>query len=108
MIDESEAAEIGGMPRKRTEEEVAELLKRYEDRGSVTRRAFCQSEGVGVSTLGYYLRRQATPSVRLAQVRISSDTATGAGRFQLVLANGRRIECGLAELPHLIGAAERV
>jgi hypothetical protein len=98
---------MGGMPRKRTEGEVAELLKRYEDRGNVTRRAFCQSERVGVSTLGYYLRRQATQPVRLARVRISSDTATGGGRFQLVLANGRRIECGVAELPHLISAAER-
>jgi hypothetical protein len=92
------------MPRKRSEEEVAELLKRYEDRGNVTRRAFCQSEGVGVSTLGYYLRQQATQPVRLARVRISS---TSAGRFRLVLANGRRIECGAAELPHLISAAER-
>ena len=96
------------MPRKRTEEEVAELLRRYEDRGDVTRRAFCQSYGVGVSTLGYYLRRQATQPVRLARVRISSDTATDAGRFQLVLPNGRRIECGIADLSHLISAAERV
>ena len=96
------------MPQKRTEEEVVELLKRYDDRGNVTRRAFCKSEGVGVSTLGYYLRRQTTPSVRLARVKITSDSANDAGRFQLVLANGRRIECGLAELPHLICAAERV
>ena len=96
------------MPQKRTEEEVAELLRRYDDRGSVTRRAFCQSQGVGVSTLGYYLRRQAAPSVRLAQVKITSDAATSAGRFQLVLANGRRIECGIGDLPHLISAAERV
>jgi hypothetical protein len=96
------------MPRKRTEEQVAELLRRYDDRGNVTRRAFCKSEGVGVSTLGYYLRRQTTSSVRLTEVKVSSESASEAGRFQLVLANGRRIECGLAELPHLIGAAERV
>lgn len=96
------------MPQKRTEEEVAELLRRYDDRGNVTRRAFCQSHGVGVSTLGYYLRQQRPPSVRLTRVKITSDSASDAGRFQLVLANGRRIECGLAELPHLIGAAERV
>jgi hypothetical protein len=94
------------MPQKRTEEEVAELLKRYDDRGNVTRRAFCRSEGVGASTLGYYLRRQATPSVRLARV-ITSNPSVGAGRFQLVLPNGRRIECGIADLSHLIGAAER-
>ena len=96
------------MPRKRTEEEVAELLRRYDDRGNVTRRAFCESEGVGVSTLGYYLRRQTTSSVSLTRVKVSSESASEAVRFQLVLTNGRRIECGLAELPHLIGAAERV
>ena len=96
------------MPRKRTEEEVAELLRRYDDPGNVTRRAFCQSYGVAVSILVYYLRRQTTPSVRLARVKITSDSANDAGRFQLVLANGRRIECGLAELRHLIDAAERV
>ena len=96
------------MPRKRSEEEVAELLRRYDDRGNVTRRAFCESEGVGVSTLGYYLRRQTTSSVRLTRVKVSSESASEAVRFQLVLTNGRRIECGLAELPHLIGAAERV
>ena len=95
------------MPQKRTEDQVAELLQRYDDRGNVTRRAFCQSQGVAVSTLGYYLRRQATPSVRLARVKITNDSATGAGRFALVLTSGRRIECGLAELPHLIRAAER-
>ena len=96
------------MPQKRTKEEVAELLKRYDDRGNVTRRVFCQSQGVGVSTLGYYLRQQARPSLRLARVKISSNAATGAERFQLVLPNGRRIECGLAELPHLMSAAERL
>ena len=96
------------MPQKRTEEEVAELLRRYEDRGNVTRRAFCKGHGVGISTLGYYLLRQTTPSVRLARVKITSDSANDARQFQLVLANGRRIECGLEELPHLIGAAERV
>jgi hypothetical protein len=95
------------MPQKRTEEEIAELLRGYDDRGNVTRRAFCQSQGVAVSTLGHYLRRRATPSVHLARVKITSDSATGAERFALVLTSGRRIECGLAELPHLISAAER-
>jgi len=65
------------MPRKRTEEEVAELLRRYDDPGNVTRRAFCQSYGVAVSTQGYDMRRQTTPSVRLARVKIASDSASG-------------------------------
>ena len=94
------------MPQQRTEEEIAEL-RRYDDRGNVTRRGFCQSQGVAVSTLGHYLRRRAIPSVHLARVKITSDWATGAERFALVLTSGRCIECGLAELPHLISAGER-
>lgn len=95
------------MPQKRTEEEIAELLRRYDDRRNVTRRAFCQSQGVAVSTLGHYLRRRTAPSLGLARVKITSESATGGGRFALILTSGRRIECGLAELPHLISAAER-
>jgi hypothetical protein len=95
------------MPQKRTEEEVKELLRRYHARGNVTRRAFCESQGIAKSTLGYYLRRRVIPAVRLARVKITGESAAGAGRFALVLANGRRIECGPAELPQLISAAEQ-
>lgn len=94
------------MPQKRTEEEVKELLRRYHARGNVTRRAFCESQGIAKSTLGYYLRRRAIPAVRLARVKIADESAAGVGRFALVLANGRRIECGPAELSQLISAAE--
>ena len=94
------------MPRKRTREEVEELLRRYRSRGEMTGRAFCQAEGIGMSTLGYYLRRRATAAVRLARVRITDEPATAVGRFALLLANGRRIECGPAELAHLISTAE--
>lgn len=94
------------MAQRRTEEEIEELLRRYEARGSETRRAFCKSQGIPLATLGYYLRRRATAAVRLARVKITNEAATGTGQFALVLANGRRIECGPAELPHLISAAE--
>lgn len=92
---------------KRTEEEVQDLLQRYESRGAVTRRAFCEREGVAVSTLAYYLARRAKPATRLARVRIATESSPEAGRYTLVLANGRRIECGVAELPQLISVAER-
>lgn len=94
------------MPRKRTEEEVEELLRRYDARGNVTRRAFCEEQGIPLSSLGHYLRRRAKPAVRLARVKITNEPVADAGRFALVLANGRRIECGPAELAHLIGTAE--
>jgi hypothetical protein len=95
------------MAQKRTEDEIEELLQRYDARGNVTRRAFCESQDIPVSTLGYYLRRRAAPAVHLARVKLTNGVAAGAGRFALVLGNGRRIECGPAELAHLISAAER-
>ena len=94
------------MAQKRTKEQVEELLRRYDARGSVTRRAFCEGEGLPLSMLGYYLRRHAPRSVRLARVKITNESAASAGRFALVLRNGRRIECGPAELAHLISMAE--
>lgn len=107
MIEIGDAADNSGMAQRRTEGEIEELVRHYEARGSVTGRAFCESQGIPLSTLGYYLRRRATPAVRLARVKIANEAAAGAGQFALVLANGRRIECGPAELPHLISAAER-
>jgi hypothetical protein len=93
--------------RKRSDKEVEELVRRYEKRGEVTRRAFCEEHGIALSTLGYYLRRRARPSVGLTPVRVAEEWAACAGRFALVLGNGRRIECGPAELEHLISIAER-
>jgi hypothetical protein len=96
------------MATKRTAQEVEELLQRYHTRGSVTRRAFCEGEGVSVSLLGYYLRQRVTPpGVRLARVKVKEETSSSRARYALILANGRRIECGPAELAHLIDAAER-
>ena len=95
------------MGKRRTEEEIEGLLGRYDARGNVTRRVFCENEGVALATLGYYLQRRTKLGVRLARVKLTSETLSGERRFALVLTNGRRIECGLAELEHLINAAER-
>jgi hypothetical protein len=95
------------MRRKRTKEEIEELVRRYEARGGVTKRAFCQQHGIGLSTLGYHLRRRAKPTVRLTRVRITTEAPASTGRYTLVLGNGRLIECGPAELPHLISVVER-
>jgi hypothetical protein len=96
------------MATRRTREEIEALLSRYQARGSTTRQAFCMSEGIPPATLGYYLRRRpASLRPTLAQVHIK-DTRYRDGRFVLVLENGRRIECGRADLGDLISAAERV
>ena len=85
---------------------MEELLRLYEQRGGVTRRAFCESHKIPIATLGYYLRHKPVTPVRLARVKLSNGAA-GESRFALILAGGRRIECGLADLPHLINAAEQ-
>ena len=95
------------MGEKRTAAEIQELLRRYRSRGSETRKAFCEREGIAKSSLDYYLRRRARPAVRLARVKVASETSSNEGRFTLVLTNGRRIECGPAELAQMISAAER-
>ena len=94
------------MTRKRTPEEIQELLKQYRERGTVTRRAFCEQHGLSTSMLDYYVQRQSKPPARLAQVRLAEDGSST--RFALVLGNGRRIECGEPGLKGLIRAAQEV
>lgn len=98
-------------------QEIEQLLRDYVNRGGMTRQRFCESRGMTLSALDYYLRRYGTPgptqeAPRLATVRITpSDSATpvvavGASSFRLVLGNGRSIECGPAGLEYLIRVAE--
>jgi hypothetical protein len=62
-----------------------------------------------MAMLDYYLRRYGkanTAATRIARVTVQPVAEQVAGSFRLVLSNGRRIECGEAELAHLIRAAE--
>ena len=77
------------------------MVEEYEGSGQ-TRRAFCARRGMAVSTLDYW-RRELAKKPRLVAVKIAQPEA----RFALVLSNGRRIECGEAELARLIAVAER-
>jgi hypothetical protein len=95
------------MGHQRSTDEINQLIKGYRQRGELTRRAFCESQGISLPTLDYYLRRYGRPveaTVRLAKVEV--EVASTAERFSLVLANGRRIECGEAGLEQLIRIAE--
>jgi hypothetical protein len=95
------------MASKWRREEIEAIVRRYEQRGGMTRRAFCVNEGIPPATLGYYLRRRpARNTSKLAEVQIEEARSAG-GRFALVLGNGRRIECGRADLGDLISVAER-
>lgn len=75
----SKTAEIVSMPGKRTAEQVEELVQHYHAHGSATRRAFCESEGVSLTMLDYYLRRRATPQVRLARVKVTGEASGRCG-----------------------------
>jgi len=92
---------------RRSQADVEQLLRAYRERGDLTRGAFCQKQGISLSTVDYYLRRYGKPAktqVRMARVKL--EPTEGADRFVLILGNGRRIECGEAGLVRLIRAAE--
>lgn len=93
-------------------QQIEQLLRDYANRGEMTRQDFCESRGMTSSALDYYHRRYgkakaAQDPPRLASVAITP-AALASGGFRLVLGNGRAIECGPAELEHLIRIAEAV
>jgi len=95
------------MRRRRTAQEIEELLERYQASG-MTRIAYCQQVGIALSTLGRYLRHH---SGGRGLVRVHLDAATEPrASFVLVLSNGRRIESGWqfpdGDLARLIRVAE--
>ena len=95
------------MRRRRTAQEIEELLEKYRASG-MTLVAYCQQAAISRSTLGRYLRRR---SGRQRLVRVKVDAAMDpCPSFVLVLSNGRRIESGWqfqdADLARLIRVAE--
>jgi transcriptional regulator with XRE-family HTH domain len=92
---------------RRSTAEIDQLIKAYRERGDLTRRAFCEKQGISLSTIDYYLRRHTKPtekSARLARVELRAPEEPG--RFALILENGRRVECNEAGLAQLIRTAE--
>jgi hypothetical protein len=92
---------------RRSQADIEQLLQAYRERGDLTRHAFCEKQGISLSTIDYYLRRYgklAKPQVRMARVKL--EPAEAPNRFALILGNRRRIECGEAGLTQLIRAAE--
>ena len=98
------------MATRRSAEEVQRLLDEYRQSGE-KRVDYCRREGIPVTTLAYYLRRQALKArPRLARVKLQAQSADPAANFALVLRNGRRIESGWnfrdTDLARLIRIAE--
>ena len=95
------------MRRRRTGQEIEELLEKYRIIG-MTLVEYCQQAGISRSTLGRYLRRRGG---RQRLIRVKVDAAMDPRpSFVLVLSNGRRIESGWqfqdADLARLIRVVE--
>jgi hypothetical protein len=99
----------GGMATRRSAEEVQRLLDEYRQSGE-GRTEYCRRQGIPVTTLDYYVRRQTLKSrPRLARVKLTAAAAPPSS-FAVVLRNGRRIESGWnfrdADLARLIRVTE--
>ena len=96
------------MPRRRSSEEVQQILEQFRASG-LSQTEYSRQSGIVLSSLGRYLGRVKSPEQQLVRVKIESplDAATG---FVLMLSNGRRIasDWGFADaaLARLIRVAE--
>ena len=89
--------------RRRSRAEIEQLVAEYEASG-LGRTAFCQQNGLSLSTLARYRRRQeprageAAEGKRWLAVEVSGNAAVAGGvtasGVAVVLAGGRRIEVG--------------
>src|SRR5271169_4598711 len=106
----------GGM-QKRTTEEIERLVKGYEESG-LSRREYCEREGMPVTTFDYYRQRSTRKAAAkrraagLVKVKLEAAPVQASSVFTLMLANGRRIESAWnfseADLARLIRIAEAV
>jgi hypothetical protein len=103
-----EPADTVGMARRRSSEEVQEVLEQFRASG-LSQIEYCRQTGMVLSTLGRYLRRRNKPEQQLVRVKVEAPLEPGTG-FVLMLGNGRRIASGWgfgeAELARVIRIAE--
>ena len=110
MIGGADRGETGGMARRRSAEEIQQVVERYRATG-LSQREFCEQTGMKLSTLGRYTRREkrAEQPEQLVRVKVESPAEPGPG-FVLMLGNGRHIasgwEFGETALARLIRIAE--
>lgn len=99
---------------RRTPEEIEQLLMSYEQSG-LSRRQYCDQQGIAVTTFDYYRHRQLkgrrVPSQALPLVRVKlKEGYPDRKGFTLVLAKDRRIEsnwsCNKQDLMRLIRIVE--
>jgi hypothetical protein len=97
------------MARRRSAEEIEQLLEQYRASG-LTQAEYCRQTGTVLSTLGRYLREcNGSRQQQLVKVNLEGLAEPSTG-FVLMLGNGRRIASDWAfrdaELTRLIRVAE--
>jgi hypothetical protein len=109
LSDIAEPADTIGMARRRSADEIQQVLEQFRASG-LSQIEYCRQSGIVLSTLGRYLRRKNIPEQQLVRVKVEAAPEPGTG-FVLMLGNGRRIASGWgfgdAELARLIRIAER-
>ena len=102
-------ADTGGMARRRSSEEIQQVVQQFRASG-LSQMEYCRQSGMILSSLGRYLRRVERAEQRLVQVKLEAAPEPGAG-FVVMLGNGRRIAGGWGfgdtELARLIRIAEK-
>lgn len=108
MSGRSEAVDTGGMARRRSPEEIEQVLEQFRASG-LSQVEYCRQTGMVLSTLGRYLRQGTKSEQQLVRVDVEAAPEPGTG-FVLMLGNGRRIASGWvfgdAELARLIRVVE--
>jgi hypothetical protein len=94
LIVVADCGETGCMARRRSAEEMRQVVEQYRASG-LSQREFAQQAGIKLSTLGRYVRRdrRAEGPQRLVRVKLEAPAEPDLG-FVLVLDNGRRIASG--------------
>ena len=90
----AERGETGVMARRRSAEEVQQVVQQYTASG-LSQREFSEQTGIKLSTLGRYVRRGGRSEAvqQLVRVELQSAGEPDSG-FVLMLGNGRRIASG--------------
>jgi hypothetical protein len=98
------------MRQRRGREEIQQIVEQFHASG-LSKMEYCRQNGVVLSSLGRYLRRNEISGQRLVRVKVEVPAAPDTG-FVLMLVNGRRIASSWgfaeAELARLIRVAESV
>jgi hypothetical protein len=94
LISGIDRGETGCMARRRSVEEVEQVVQQYRASG-LSQREFSQQTGIKLSTLGRYVRRgqRSEAPQQLVRVKLEAAAEPDSG-FVLMLDNGRRIASG--------------